>query len=136
MYSSGNCLPSEQIGLEQICYHSTTGGIHWDVIGRSIDSIEGFELASGKFYAIDYTRPAYFSSGNGLLWQPVTYEEFNATVTHSKFQRKIVIPQLSRDDMRKLDIKLGGWRVAYEGMYFEENHTPKALWRGCCLSQS
>lgn len=92
-----------------MCYYSDSNGQSWNVVGRSIDSIEGFELASGKFYAIDYDRPAYFCSNNGFLWTPIDYEEFNGTVSHPKFQKKLVIPQYHKDDIRKLDIHIGNW---------------------------
>ena len=96
-----------------MCYHSTSGGQFWNIIGRSIDSIEGFELATGKFFAIDYQRPAYFSSNNGFIWTPIDYDQFNRTVSHFKFQKKIIVPQFHRDDIRKMDIRQGNWRGTF-----------------------
>ena len=93
-----------------MCYYSGNGGQSWNIIGRSIDSVEGFELATGKFFAIDYQRPAYFSSSNGFIWTPVDSGLFNDTVNHSKFQRKMMVPAYHRDDIRKLDMRLGNWR--------------------------
>ena len=94
----------------QLCYYSDSGGQSWHVVGRSIDSVEGFELASGKFFAVDFHRPAYFFSGNGLSWTPIDFEEFNRTVSHPKFQKKVIVPQFHKDDIRKMNLRLGNWR--------------------------
>lgn len=93
-----------------VCYFSTSGGQTWHTIGRSIDSIEGFELASGKFIAINYQRPAYFYSSDGFMWTPIDYNEYNQTKSHVKFQNKIVVPQFHQEDIRKMDIRMGKWR--------------------------
>ena len=96
-----------------MCYFSDSGGNSWHIVGRSIDSFEGFELASGKFFAIDYERPAYFWSSDGVTWIPIDYQNFNKTVEHPKFQRKMTIPRFAFDDLNKMNVRIGHWRGNY-----------------------
>ncbi len=93
-----------------MCYYSNSGGSSWNIIGRSIDSIEGYELASGKFYGVDYERPAYLSSKDGLRWTPEPYENFNQSIIHPKFQRKIIVPALHKEGLRRMNLKEGNWK--------------------------
>ncbi|OTF74883.1 hypothetical protein BLA29_006287 [Euroglyphus maynei] len=96
-----------------MCYFSDSGGNVWQIVGRSIDSFEGFELASGKFFAIDYDRPAYFQTPDGITWTPIEYEQFNRTLEHPKFQRKMIIPRFAFDDLNKMNVRIGNWRGNY-----------------------
>lgn len=103
----------ETIHSHYLCYYSDSGGNAWHIVGRSIDSFEGFELATGKFFAIDYDRPAYFYSPDGIIWTPIDYQRFNETVEHPKFQRKMIIPRFSLDDLNKMNVRIGNWRGNY-----------------------
>lgn len=99
-----------KIDSRYMCFYSNTGGNSWNIIGGSIDSFEGFELATGKFFAVDYDRPAYFFTTDGKNWTPIDFETFNNTVTHEKFQPKTIIPRFTKNDIKKLDIRIGNWQ--------------------------
>ncbi|CAG2178011.1 unnamed protein product, partial [Oppiella nova] len=116
----------------QVCYYSNSGGSTWNIIGRSIDTIQGYELSSGKIFAIDSERPAYLSSKDGLKWTPETYEAFNQSVSHHKFQHKVIVPALHKEGLRRMNLKVGNWKALHDGLYFEDSSVPKAYWNKCC----
>ncbi|CAG2107091.1 unnamed protein product, partial [Medioppia subpectinata] len=117
---------------QQVCYYTNSGGSTWNIIGRSIDTIEGYDLVSGKMFAIDSERPSYLSTKDGLRWTPESYETFNQTVSHHKFQHKIIVPGLNKEGIRRMNIKGENWKALHDGLYFEDSAVPKAYWNKCC----
>ena len=61
-------------------------------------------------FGVNYKRPAYLSSRDGIRWTPESFETFNQTVTHHKFQNKVVVPALHKEGLRRMGLKVGNWR--------------------------
>ncbi|XP_054159703.1 uncharacterized protein LOC128957912, partial [Oppia nitens] len=117
---------------QQICYYSNSGGNTWHIIGRSIDTIVGYELTTGKTFGTDSRRGAYLSTKDGIKWTPESYETFNQTVFDHKFQHKTVVPGLHREGIRRMNLKTGNWKALQDGLYFDDSNVPKAYWNRCC----